>query len=118
MLKYYYFLLLVFCAFMTWTVTISHLFFMFLVVEIATIAVSFLVATEKTKFALIASFKCNLLVVMAMLFAVMGAILIFAEMSVAYPSLTRINLLEMGKLAVLVPAPLEAGDVGRRPSGP
>lgn len=105
-LKNYYSLLLVFCAFMTWTVTISHLFFMFLVVEIATIAVSFLVATEKTKFALIASFKYNLLVVMAMLFAVMGAILIFARMSAADPALTRIHLLEMGKLAALLPAPL------------
>jgi formate hydrogenlyase subunit 3/multisubunit Na+/H+ antiporter MnhD subunit len=105
-LRHYYSLLLVFCAFLTWTVTISHLFFVFLVVEIATIAISFLVATEKTKFALIASFKYNLLVVVAMLFAVMGSIAIFARMSSDYPSLTRINLLEMGKLAALVPAPV------------
>ena len=111
-LRNYYSLLLVFSAFMTWTVTISQLFFVFLVVEIATIAISFLVATEKTKFALIASFKYNLLVVVAMLFAVMGAILIFARMSVDSPSLTRINLLEMGKLAILVPAPMALIVVG------
>ena len=100
----YYFLLLVFSAFMTWTVTISHLFFMFLVIEIATIAVSFLVAAYKTKYALIASYKYNLLVVMAMLFAVMGAVLIFAKMSETNPELTRIHLLDMGKLVVLLPA--------------
>ena len=87
---------------MTWTVTISHLFFMFLVIEIATIAISFLVAAYKTKYALIASYKYNLLVVMAMLFAVMGAVLIFAKMSETHPELTRIHLLDMGKLVVLL----------------
>ena len=70
---------------MTWTVIVSHLFFMFLVIEIATIAISFLVATYKTKYALIASFKYNLLVVMAMLFAVMGAVFIFAKMTTVNP---------------------------------
>ncbi len=104
--RVYYSLLLVFSAFSTWTVTISHLFFMFLVVEIATIAVSFLVAAYKTKYTLIASFKYNLLVVMAMLFAVMGAVLVFAKMSATDPALTRIHLLDMGKLAALLPAPL------------
>jgi formate hydrogenlyase subunit 3/multisubunit Na+/H+ antiporter MnhD subunit len=102
----YYFLLLVFCVFMTWTVTISHLFFMFLVVEVATIAISLLVATYRTKYALIASFKYNLLVVMAMLFAVMGAVFIFAKMTATNPGLTRIHLLEMGRLVALLPAPL------------
>jgi hydrogenase-4 component F len=102
----YYSLLLVFSAFMTWTVIVSHLFFMFLVIEIATIAVSFLVATYKTKYALIASFKYNLLVVMAMLFAVMGAVFIFARMTTVDPTLSRIHVLEMGKLASLLPVPL------------
>jgi len=102
----YYFLLLIFCVFMTWTVTISHLFFMFLVVEVATIAISLLVATYRTKYALIASFKYNLLVVMAMLFAVMGAVFIFAKMTATNPGLTRIHLLEMGRLVALLPAPL------------
>ncbi len=104
--RFYYFLLLVFCAFMTWTVTISHLFFMFLVIEIATITISLLVATYRTKYALIASFKYNLLVVMATLFAVMGGVLIFAKMTTANPSAARINLLEMGRLVMLIPAPL------------
>jgi len=104
--RYYYALLLVFSAFTAWTMTISHLFFMFLVVEIATIAVSFLVAAYKTKYALIASFKYNLLVVMAMLFAVMGAVLVYAKMSATNPEMTRIHLLDMGKLATLLPAPL------------
>ena len=104
--RLYYCLLLVFSAFMTWTVIVSHLFFMFLVIEIATIAVSFLVATYKTKYALIASFKYNLLVVMAMLFAVMGAVFIFARMTTVDPSLSRIHVLEMGKLATLLPVPL------------
>ncbi|MGA9753156.1 MAG: proton-conducting transporter membrane subunit [Acidobacteriota bacterium] len=102
----YFVLLLLFSAFMTWTLTISHLFFMFLVVEIATICVSLLVAAYKTKYALIASFKYNLLVVMAVLFAVMGAVLIFAKMTATNPHLTRINLLDMGILASLLPAPL------------
>ncbi len=104
--KLYYFLLLVFSAFMAWTLIISHLFFMFLVIEIATIAVSFLVATYKTKYALIASFKYNLLVVMAMLFAVMGAVFIFARMTTVDPTLSRIHVLEMGKLTSLLPASL------------
>ncbi len=104
--RLYYFLLLVFSAFMTWTLIVSHLFFMFLVIEIATIAVSFLVATYKTKYALIASFKYNLLVVMAMLFAVMGAVLIFARMTTVDPTLSRIHVLEMGKLATLLPVSL------------
>ncbi len=102
----YYVLLLAFCVFMAWTVTISHLFFMFLVVEVATIAISLLVATYRTKYALIASFKYNLLVVMAMLFAVMGAVFIFAKMTATDPGLTRIHLLEMGRLVRLLPAPL------------
>jgi hydrogenase-4 component F len=104
--RQYYFLLLVFSAFMTWTVIISHLFFVFLVIEIATIAVSFLVATYKTRYALIASFKYNLLVVMAMLFAVMGAVFIFARMTTSDPTLSRIHVLEMGKLASLLPVSL------------
>ena len=104
--RLYYALLLVFSAFMTWTLIVSHLFFMFLVIEIATIAVSFLVAAYKTKYALIASFKYNLLVVMAMLFAVMGAVLIFARMTTVDPTLSRIHVLEMGKLATLLPVPL------------
>ncbi|HEX7486112.1 MAG TPA: complex I subunit 5 family protein [Vicinamibacterales bacterium] len=104
--RLYYFLLLVFSAFMTWTMIVSHLFFMFLVIEIATIAVSFLVATYKTKYALIASFKYNLLVVMAMLFAVMGAVLIFARMTTVDPTLSRIHVLEMGKLVTLLPVSL------------
>jgi formate hydrogenlyase subunit 3/multisubunit Na+/H+ antiporter MnhD subunit len=104
--RFYYVQLLIFCAFMTWTVTISHLFFMFLVIELATIAISLLVASYRTKYALIASFKYNLLVVMATLFAVMGGVLIFAKMTTAYPGAARIHLLEMGKLAALVPAPL------------
>lgn len=104
--RLYYFLLLVFSAFMTWTVIVSHLFFMFLVIEIATIAVSFLVATYKTKYALIASFKYNLLVVMAMLFAVMGAVFIFARMTTVDPHLSRIHVLEMGRLATLLPTSL------------
>lgn len=103
-LRAYYVLLLVFSAFMTWTVTIAHLFFMFLVIEIATIAISFLVAAYKTKYALIASYKYNLLVVMAMLFAVMGAVLIFAKMTDTNPEFTRIHLLDMGRLVVLLPA--------------
>ena len=104
--RLYYFLLLVFSAFMTWTLIVSHLFFMFLVIEIATIAVSFLVATYKTKYALIASFKYNLLVVMAMLFAVMGAVFIFARMTTVDPTLSRIHVLDMGKLATLLPVSL------------
>ena len=104
--RLYYFLLLVFSAFMTWTLIISHLFFMFLVIEIATIAVSFLVAAYKTKYALIASFKYNLLVVMAMLFAVMGAVFIFARMTEVDPTLSRIHVLEMGRLTALLPASL------------
>jgi formate hydrogenlyase subunit 3/multisubunit Na+/H+ antiporter MnhD subunit len=95
--------LLTFCAFMTWTLIISHLFVMFLFVEIATIAISLLVASYKTKYALIASFKYNLLVVMAMLFAVMGSVFVFARMIETDPSLTRIHVLEMGKLATLLP---------------
>lgn len=102
----YYSLLLIFSAFMAWTVIVSHLFFMFLVIEIATIAVSFLVATYKTKYTLIASFKYNLLVVMAMLFAVMGAVFIFARMTTVDPTLSRIHVLEMGKLAGLLPVSL------------
>lgn len=102
----YYVLLLTFSAFMTWTVIISHLFVMFLVVEIATIAISLLVASYKTKYALIASFKYNLLVVMAMLFAVMGAVFVFARMVETDPNLTRIHVLEMGKLATLLPVGL------------
>jgi hydrogenase-4 component F len=104
--RVYYTLLLVFSSFMVWTVTIAHLFFIFLVVEIATIAISLLVATYKTKLALVASFKYNLLVVTGMLFAIMGAILIFGKMSAIDPTMTRIHVLDMGKLAVLVPAPL------------
>jgi hydrogenase-4 component F len=104
--RFYFSLLLIFTSFMVWTVTLNHMFFMFLVIEIATIAISLLVATYKTRFALIASFKYNLLVVMSMLFAVMGTVLIFARMTATDPHLTRIHLLDMGELSVLMPAPL------------
>ena len=78
-------------------------------------------ATYKTKYALIASFKYNLLVVMAMLFAVMGAVLIFARMTSRPDAVRGFTCSEMGKLASLLPASLALTIVAvfhRAPSAP
>jgi hydrogenase-4 component F len=96
-LKLYYGILLVFCASMSWTVTFNNLVFMFLAIELSTIATALLVSLYRTRPALEAAFKYNLLVVMAIVFALMGTILVFAKLSATGAGFGSIHLLEMGR---------------------
>jgi formate hydrogenlyase subunit 3/multisubunit Na+/H+ antiporter MnhD subunit len=90
-LRMYYAVLLVFCASMSWTVSFNNLVFMFLAIEVSTIATAFLVSLYKSRQALEAAFKYNLLVIMAVVFALLGVIIIYAKMSATVPGLTAIR---------------------------
>ena len=103
-LRMYYAVLLVFCASMSWTVSFNNLVFMFLAIEVSTIATAFLVSLYNTRQALEAAFKYNLLVIMAVVFALLGVIIIYAKMSATVPGLTAIHINEIGRSVVVLPA--------------
>jgi hydrogenase-4 component F len=103
-LRLYYSILLVFCASMSWTVTFNNLVFMFLAIEVSTIVTALLVSLYRSRQSLEAAFKYNLLVVMAILFALMGTIIIFGRLSATLPGLSAIHLTEIGRSAPLLPA--------------
>ncbi len=102
--RIYFFLLLVFCSSLAWMVISNNLLVMFVAVEGSTIVTALLVALYRTRASLEAAFKYNLLLVMAIMFALMGTVLIFVEMSERAPGLTGIHLLEIGRVATLIPA--------------
>jgi formate hydrogenlyase subunit 3/multisubunit Na+/H+ antiporter MnhD subunit len=102
--RLYFFLLLVFCSALTWMVISNNLLVMFVAIEVSTIVTALLIALYKTRPSLEAAFKYNMLLVMAIMFALMGTVLIFAEMAERAPGLTGIHLLEIGRVAALIPA--------------
>lgn len=103
-IRLYFFLLLVFCASLTWMVISNNLLVMFVAIEVSAIITALLIALYRTRPALEAAFKYNLLLVIAILFALLGTVLICAEMGERSPGLSGLNLLEIGKVAALIPS--------------
>ena len=77
--------------------------FMYLAIEVSTIATAYLVSLYRTRESLEAAFKYNLLVIMALLFALMGTIVVYSLMSDSVQGLGAIHVLEIGRSVAMLP---------------
>jgi formate hydrogenlyase subunit 3/multisubunit Na+/H+ antiporter MnhD subunit len=102
--RLYFCLLLLFCGSLTWMVVSNDLLTMLMPIELTTIITVPLIALYRTRSALEAAFKYNLLLVMAILFALMGVILIYTQLMEIDPNLKGMSLLAIGRMPTVIPA--------------
>lgn len=99
----YYGLLMVFLAAMMWVCTTNSLVWMYVALEVTTLATALLVCFYWTRAALEASYKYDMLVVAGVCFALFGTVLLFSAAHQYSPGQKALLLTELGQIIPKIP---------------